>query len=190
MGNTSLVLSDLTIEEKQQLFDALQLALINNSTNLFQLQQMFYPPREVSPDTVEFTSIVTVNEISITDETRCYPRIDAFKNSSDLYYYVRNTDFNTDRFLVSNDAFSNFQAKLTDYVNSINETLEELEYVSYHIIMTITNMRWSTPSIYLDFYVLNFEVDKLDVMPCEEDYVDAMSAVLSWVSTANYQANS
>ncbi len=30
MGNTSLVLSDLTIEEKQQLFDALQLALINN----------------------------------------------------------------------------------------------------------------------------------------------------------------
>ena len=93
---------------------------------MFQLQQIFYPPGAASPDTVRFTSNVTVNKISITDETRCYP----FKNSSDLYYYVRNiTDSNTDQFSVSNDAFSNSQAKLTAYVNSISATLEVLEYV-------------------------------------------------------------
>ncbi len=31
--------------------------------------------------------------------------------------------------------------------------------------------------------MLNLKVDKLKVIPCEDDYVDAMNAVLSWVST-------
>ncbi len=77
MGNTSLVLSDLdlTIDEKQQLFDVLQFALINDSTNLYQLQEMFYPPGVVSPDTVVFKSTVTVNTILLPDNSYygCYP---------------------------------------------------------------------------------------------------------------------
>ncbi len=140
MENTSLVLSYLTIDEEQQLFDALQLALINDSTNLYKLQKLFYPPGEVSPDTVVITSFITVNTIS--HEARCDdhhpPTNHAFRNSSN--YYVRNSNLPYDPFSVSNDPFSNSQAKLTAHINSINNTLDVLEYVSYHIIMTITNI--------------------------------------------------
>ncbi len=181
MGNTSLVLSD----KRRQLFDALQLALINDSTNLYRLQEMFYPQGEVSPDTVEFTSIVTVNTILFPNNNYCYYYPRAFKNSSN--HYVRNiTATSIDRFSISNDAFSNFQAKLTAYVNSIKMILEGLEYISYHLIMTITNIKLSSSSNRHSYYQyeLNLEVDKLEVIPCEDDYVEAMSSVLSWVSTA------
>ena len=120
MSWSSLVSSDYI--DKQQLFDALQLALINDSTNLYKLQEIFYPTGGVSPDTVEFTSIVTVNTILFPNNNSCYyhdPQ--AFKNSSN--HYVRNiTATSIDQFSVSNDAFSNFQAKLTAYINSTRGT--------------------------------------------------------------------
>ncbi len=90
MENTSLVSSDY-IDKKRQLFDALQLASshkINDSTNLYQLQEIFYPRGAVSQDTVEFTSIVTVNAILFPNNNSCYYYSRAFKNSSN--HYVRN----------------------------------------------------------------------------------------------------
>ncbi len=115
MENTSLVLSYLPIEEEQQLFGALHQALINDSTNLYKLQKLFYPPGEVSPDTVVLNLKVTVNTISNPDNKYCYSS--AFVKSRN--YYVR-SNF-VDRFSVSNDAFS---TTLTAYINSFKGALE------------------------------------------------------------------
>ncbi len=194
MGNTSLVLSDLTIEEEQQLFDALQLALINNSTNLYKLQEMFYPPGEVSPDTVVFNSTVTVNTISNPDNYSCDQdsfQFPAFKNVSN--HYVRFDSF-IDHFSVSNDALSSSQAKLTFYINSIEETIEWLEYISYFLIVAIVNIQLSpySSSTSGHEHTLHLKVDKLEVMPCEHEYIKVMNSVLSWVSTCyiiNYFTN-
>ena len=188
MGNTSLVLSDY-IDEEQQLFDVLQLALINDSTNLYKLQKMFYPPRKVSPYTVVFNSTVTVDTILFPHNTSCGYENPAFKNSSD--HYVRNIDATSiDQFSVSNDAFSDSQAKLTAYVNSITPLLVELESVSFYFILAVTSINmnsYSESPTRTYEYTLNLKVDKLDVMPCQYDYVEAMNSLLSWVSTAYYQ---
>ena len=182
IGNTSLVLSDY-IDEEKELIDALHLVLINNSTSLYELQKLFYPPGEVSPDTVVFNPIVTVN--TIPDNNSCNgSRSPAFKKYDDHYVRNFNDSLSTDHFSVSNDAFSNYQAKLKAYITSINVILEGLEYTSYHLIMTITNIQLSPPSDNLYRYTLYLKVDKLEVMPCEYDYVDAMNFLLSWVSIA------
>ncbi len=180
MGNTSLVLSDLTIEEEQQLFDILQFALINDSTNLYKLQEMFYPPGEVSPDTVVFNSTVTVNTISNPNNYNCDP---AFQNISN--HYVRDPGYYIDQFSVSNDALSSSQAKLTVYINSIKETIEWLEDVSYYLIVTIVNIQLNpySSSTSGHEHTLHLKVDKLEVMPCEDEYIKVMNSVLSWVST-------
>ncbi len=123
----------------------MQLALINDSTSLYQLQEIFYPTREVSPDTVEFIFVVTINTILLPNNNSCYSYNNpwAFKNSSN--HYVRYSPW-SDHFSVSIDASSNAETKLTAYIDSIKEVLEGLEYTSYNLIMTITNMQLSSSS--------------------------------------------
>ena len=180
MGNTSLLSSCQNIKEEKQLFDALHHALVNDSTNLYKLQSLYNPPGKAMPDTVVINATVTIKKIYYDNIQYCdvYDPA-AFVNNSAEKKYVRGWD----RFTISNDALSNSNAKLADYIERNQDYIMMFDYVLYSLIINITDIKLFSPSSEYRSSIdqFNLQVDELEFMPCEYEFINAMEAVLSWV---------
>ena len=211
-SSTSLLLLEMILvlsstpchSVSSDLFNALEEALLNDTSNLIKLQLLFYPPGYFSGDTVEihicgcnFTVNSIKNEMvtpySITPysnyiywyhNTEDQSRSAFLKVKGGSKYYFAN---NSVTFHLSDNSDSNEQFK-SFIVRSYLVVVQTFEYISFYLFYIITLVRFNHPEYHspghydnIDQRTIKFYLNELERMPSYAEVIETLASLFSWV---------
>ena len=178
--------------EYSPLFELLQNALVNDTSNLVKLQALLYPPD-------------TDQESSVYVGVRFYPcdfKVRSISNSGgknqsmtfdsctkhgcgDQDYCYANTSL---RFQLMRDGTSNSHFKLYYYVREFWNMLVLIESASFELFNYVTRSKVGVVS-YNGGKVVNLSliIDHFEKMPSEKSIADTLYLILSWVCCSSYR---
>ena len=190
----SIIFSTQCLCREQALYDALDRALKNDSSNLFQLHYLFYPTGFVRADTMNKIIIpqcrLTVDNISdsnIDDRPAfidCGATMCGYKRGK---YCFNQTDTDIIFSLSGVDAGSNSEShsRLHSFISDFQPFLKSIDYTSF-ILFNILTLSQLEKNDALNTISVFLEIDHLHIMPLHQDVIEELKSVLAWVSINSY----
>lgn len=178
------------------LYEAMELALVEDKTNLIKLEKLFYPPTFIQTDTVE----VVIDSCDLTVRNMTFSYRSNLENPG-LHYcngiccgsgnninghcYCMGSDVL--RFYISDNVNANSQSKLLNYISSreVQIFMNSTDILSMILFDQLTNSHLSlsnrrvTNSVRISLHIHELN---LDTDPSHTELIDALSLLLSWVS--------
>ena len=175
-------------ESDPVLYEAFHKALINDTTNLINLQSLFYPPEENSRAVNKITINIcnfTVKKFSHNDsDENSEPGF--IKCSSDCNKMAEMYCFNpllwgygfNMNFTLSSDSGTNSHARLADHIASLQPYLRWVDFSTYNYLSILSGTQVVRIN---EVTSIVLSIDELDTMPSFSEVSSTLELLLSWV---------
>ena len=185
---------DIEYAYDPSLYKAFHKALINDTTNLIQLQSLLYPADRNS----RTANTITISHCDFTVKKfrhRDTVNLGTFTNCSKacshyngLYCYGPSLDWGIN-FTLSSDPAAKSQALLVDHITLLQENLYWVDFSTFSILNFLTGSAVDTtlynPLPYSEIKTkisIVLSIDELDTMPTYYEVQKTLKLFLSWVS--------
>lgn len=184
--------------EREVLYKALEKSLINKSSNLLSLYNLFYPLDYIQTSTVSviiepcnFTVGVITSEHSENESRPAFGNCGSYCKGGDINRDDRDfprhcLNLQRIQLFLSNSAGSNSHSRLVNFISSryFSVYIMMNEYVSFILFNILTNSQIKQPQVFLKDSIasIDLSIDKLDTMPPLDDVIGGVQLLFAWVS--------
>ena len=158
----------------EAVFNALDKALRNDSSNLYELHRLLYPGSFQVSTVQLFVFSFTVG--NITDPSHNHGTAGFIKCGSKYCFNEKNLAFT-----LSVNEESNSHSRLLNYISEEKLYLEIFDYISYKLFSFLTHSQLYESILY-ESGSINLAIDELQEMPEYSDVIADLESILGWVS--------